>query len=351
MTASHENHWPGLGCTHPFWAYSPDPAVFEARRAVAQLSRSRLLANDVADINSRTVLDYIAAAHSLAASLNEVLQDLASQARVENYTWKQIGEAAGGVGLTAAEKRFGLAGRPHGQPGPQPRSAAEASAAAARLAAEAKPGERSAHLADLAAERLLGLTALQMIESQSPSDQEESVAERWAYVYRIIGTSTKQLLQVETEIAAHGLTQDLLVTWSKIQRNVFTIMEKLICDPAAWRQFASWGQRAVDIEPGFLHDPITYSQLFLYCFLQVNWAIEASMTQLRSLDEPVQAGAGETIQLNQERIIRALDYFNKARLAFYSAIQLNMRTDVRSALIPPILPFWDALEEDGSFEP
>ncbi|WP_431930286.1 hypothetical protein [Micromonospora sp. RP3T] len=108
MDEGRRNRWPGVSCESDAWPFSPDIAVFEARRAVGQLARTLgdgLDPPGLDRLDVDPVLRYIYAVDVLEATLARVREDLVAEARARGVAWAKIGCALG-VGDTAAQKRF-----------------------------------------------------------------------------------------------------------------------------------------------------------------------------------------------------------------------------------------------------
>ncbi|MFG1801312.1 hypothetical protein ACGFI4_14225 [Micromonospora carbonacea] len=100
--------WRGTPCTSDAWPFSPDIAVFEARRAIGQLVRTygdgvNPPGLDPSDVDP--VLRYIRAARDLEEVMRAVRQDLVAEARARGLTWEMIGRSEG-TGRRAAQKAY-----------------------------------------------------------------------------------------------------------------------------------------------------------------------------------------------------------------------------------------------------
>lgn len=101
--------WRGTLCTSDAWPFSADPAVFEARRAIGQLVRTRgseVTPPGMEASDRDPVLRYIRAARDLEAIMSVVQKDLLAEARARGLTWAAIGRAMG-VGRTGAQNAGG----------------------------------------------------------------------------------------------------------------------------------------------------------------------------------------------------------------------------------------------------
>ena len=100
--------WRGTPCTSDAWPYSPDVALFEARRAIGQLVRTfgdGVNPSGLEPAEVDPVLSYIRAAHELEAIMHAVQKDLVAEARVRGLTWEVIGHSLG-IRRAAAHRRF-----------------------------------------------------------------------------------------------------------------------------------------------------------------------------------------------------------------------------------------------------
>ncbi|MFY1652790.1 hypothetical protein ACN27J_18105 [Solwaraspora sp. WMMB762] len=99
--------WRGTPCTSDAWPFSPDIAVFEARRAIGQLVRTLGEANpsglESSDVDP--VLRYIRAARDLEKIMGAIRKDLVAEARARGLTWEMIGRSEG-TGRRAAHNAY-----------------------------------------------------------------------------------------------------------------------------------------------------------------------------------------------------------------------------------------------------
>jgi hypothetical protein len=101
--------WRGTPCTSDAWPFSPDIAVFEARRAIGQLVRTfgegvNPPGLEPSDVDP--VLRYIRAARDLETIMGTVRKDLVAEARARGLTLDMIGRALG-VGRQAIHNGYG----------------------------------------------------------------------------------------------------------------------------------------------------------------------------------------------------------------------------------------------------
>ncbi|KUL29722.1 hypothetical protein ADL15_26820 [Actinoplanes awajinensis subsp. mycoplanecinus] len=92
------------------WPHTVGGARFEARRAVANLThglRRSSPASFSGEPTADEVLVFLEAAHNFEKAVNDMLREIATEARRRGATWAEIGERVGGRGKTAAQKRFG----------------------------------------------------------------------------------------------------------------------------------------------------------------------------------------------------------------------------------------------------
>src|SRR6185437_8178226 len=98
--------WRATPCTSDAWPFSPDAAVFEARRAIGQLVRTFDEGANPPGLEPSDVdpaLRYIRAARDLQTIMGVVRHDLVAEARARGVTWEMIGRSEG-TGRRAAQK-------------------------------------------------------------------------------------------------------------------------------------------------------------------------------------------------------------------------------------------------------
>jgi hypothetical protein len=88
-----------VSCTSPRWIFAMDPAVFEVRRAIANLVR-KLESGARGDENPETseVLPYVAAADQIAKAANQVLHDVVAEALDRGAKTREVGHQLGEQG-------------------------------------------------------------------------------------------------------------------------------------------------------------------------------------------------------------------------------------------------------------
>jgi hypothetical protein len=95
-----------ISCTSYFWIYTPDPADFEARRAISHLARAKTEAViEHSSGEASDMLPYLEASNTLQSATARITRTLVGEARRRGVSWADIGKQFG-VGATAAQKRF-----------------------------------------------------------------------------------------------------------------------------------------------------------------------------------------------------------------------------------------------------
>lgn len=95
-----------VSCTSPRWIYAMDPAVFEVRRAIANLVR-KFESGARGDENPETseVLPYVAVADRIAKAADQVLHDVVAEALERGAKTREVGDQLG-VSRAAVTNRF-----------------------------------------------------------------------------------------------------------------------------------------------------------------------------------------------------------------------------------------------------
>jgi hypothetical protein len=227
------SHWKGTPCTSDAWPYSPDIAVFEARRAIGQLVRTfgdGLSTTGKMASDAAPVLGYIRAAHDLESIMGAVREDLVAEARARGLAWEMIGRALG-VGKTAAHNRFG-AGLPDERL-EQLKVEAMVSWMARQAAKPHHPPEEVAH--DLA-----GATPLERIE----------------YMVR---HALQTLSEVDELLAsAESDPENALGVLKTACRRIERVLQTVAVDHAMWDAMASWSGRPDTLDQTNYYAPTTY---------------------------------------------------------------------------------------------
>src|SRR5690349_6574973 len=107
-TEPQDRKWPGTPSTSWSWLYTSEPAVFEARRAIGNLTGGlRYVINIEArpDLATQHKLSFVSAAQRLQQATETVLTDLVAEAVAQGATWEEIGQTLG-VTRQAAHRRF-----------------------------------------------------------------------------------------------------------------------------------------------------------------------------------------------------------------------------------------------------
>jgi len=106
--------WKGISCTSYFWPFTERKALFEARRAIANMTHglryavrgeSHFLA-EADEVSVDSVLMFVSAANDVQKAANVALQETVAEAKARGATWRHVGDALG-IQRTAAQKRFG----------------------------------------------------------------------------------------------------------------------------------------------------------------------------------------------------------------------------------------------------
>jgi len=227
------SRWKGTPCTSDAWPYSPDIAVFEARRAVGQLVRT--FGDGVNPLGPEAsgadpVLRYIRAVHDLEAIMGVVREDLVAEARARGLTWEMIGRALG-VGKKAAHNRFG-AGLPDERL-EQLKVEAMVSWMAGQAARPHQPPEDVAN--DLA-----GATPLERIEYLA------------RHALRTVPEVDKLLASAESD------PENALGLLKNACRRIERVLKAVAVDHAMWDAMAGWSGRPGTVDQANYYAPTTY---------------------------------------------------------------------------------------------
>lgn len=229
------DHWRGTPCTSDAWPYSPDIAVFEARRAIGQLVRTfgdgvNPLGPEASDVDP--VLRYIRAAHDLETIMGVVRGDLVAEARARGLAWEMIGRALG-VGRTAAHNRFG----------------------------SGLPDER---LEQLKVEAMVSWTARQAARPhQLPEDVAKDLADaspldRLEYLAR---NALRTVAEVDQLLAsAESDPENALGVLRNACRRIERVLKAVAVDHAMWDAMAGWYGRPGTVDQANYYAPTTYLQ-------------------------------------------------------------------------------------------
>jgi hypothetical protein len=227
------SQWKGTPCTSDAWPYSPDIAVFEARRAIGQLVRTfgdGLSPTGTMASDADQVLGYIRAAHELESIMGAVREDLVAEARARGSAWETIGRALG-VGKTAAHNRFGAG----------------------------LPDER---LEQLKVEAMISWMARQ---AAKPHDPPEEVANDLAGATPLerIEYLVRHALQTVPEIdellaMAESDSENALRVLKAACRRIERVLTTVAVDHAMWNAMAGWTGRPGTSDQVNYYAPTTY---------------------------------------------------------------------------------------------
>ena len=225
--------WRATLCASDAWPFSPDVAVFEARRAIGQLVRT--LGEGVnppglepSDVDP--VLRYIRAARDLETTMGIVRHDLVAEARARGLTWEMIGRSEG-TGRRAAQKAH-------------------------------KAGLSDERLNQLRNEAFVSWMARQAVKSHQPPEEVANdldgatPLERLAYLAR-------QALQALTEIdellaSAESDPENALDILERPCRRIGRTMKAVALDHAMWEAMADWSGQPGTVDRVNYHAPATY---------------------------------------------------------------------------------------------
>ncbi|MET9525872.1 hypothetical protein [Streptomyces coeruleorubidus] len=337
MTDSWVPLWPGIPCTFDIWPLSADSHVFEARRAIGQLARDRPKGEGSEATNIRlepaNVLDYISAAQILKQTIDDVMPDLVAQARAEGRTWAEIGSALGGVGKTAAQKRFkevalSLELEPLPPLTTDDQSLIEhTDAVAHRLQTADDPW--TFHLASLAAERIWahGIQGIALAEVNNfvAEGAEETLDSRIKYLHnRVTGALAhvnKFLVAVdEHEYASAEMLAEVLYKVHGAIDNA----DDLILDHQAWSALVAWIRKRPRAEEGLFDDPVAYCRQVFFAILMAGWYLRLAKDNACS-----DTADGDRIRL----------FFERVRRYLMAALTYMLRDDVLTIFYPDHLPY------------
>lgn len=255
-------------CETDAWPYSADPVMFEARRAVGQLTRT---VTSLIKPPGPAVLSYIAAAHMISTALSEeVLPELVAEARARGVGWTEIGKTLG-VGDTAAQKRFG--GK---KPDADRTDLAREEAQVVRLTNE------------LLTEDLHGVDDALKAEIMEELDGT-TPEERMRYAFGVIRGAYVSFKQAEDhlELPPHERDHDQFVgLLTSAHNRIMLVANTLLVDPALWRAIPEWEEPPGSPDAAHYHAPTTYlfyalRQLMLAC----NYTMRAVGTPGLDFDE------------------------------------------------------------------
>ncbi|MFD5467058.1 hypothetical protein ACFWIQ_30170 [Kitasatospora sp. NPDC127059] len=99
--------WNGVSCTSWLWVHAANPAQFEIRRAIGNLTggmRTAALHDECP--RPKDILRVVRAAHEAQAAAADALNMAVAEAASAGISWREIGKQLG-IGKTGAQKRFG----------------------------------------------------------------------------------------------------------------------------------------------------------------------------------------------------------------------------------------------------
>ncbi len=283
------NHWKATPCTSDAWPYSPDIAVFEARRAIGQLVRTFgdvLNPPGLEPSEVDPVLRYIRAAHDLEAIMGVVREDLVAEARAHGLTWETIGSAMGST-KNAAHNRFG-AGLPQ------------------------------ARLEQLKVEAMVSWMARQAVKPHQPPEEVANdlagttPLERIEYLAR---HALRTIPEIDELLAsAESDPENALGDLKNACRRNERVLTVVAVDHAMWDAMAGWTGRPETADQANYHAPITYQ---LHAMRLLIFAL------LHAPDE-------ESTDIDQFRVFLA-----KVKRVYATVLLIFERPDVGSAVPSP----------------
>jgi hypothetical protein len=280
------------------------------------------------------VLDYISAAQGIRAAVDTVVQDLVVQARAEGRTWAEVGAALGGVGRTAAHKRFSEAESALSQAESLPPFdespelfAAHVHAVAQLLQTASTP--EALHLASVAAERIWvyvvnGVTVMDA-GGFSAAGAGEPLDTRIKYLHnRVTGTLDHVNRFIEAVDAEEYISGDKLLKILLKAKGALENAEDLIYDHHAWGELVAWFRKRPRAEEELFDDPVAYCRQVFFLILIAGWYLQLAGDHACS-----GAPDGDRIRL----------FFERVRRYLMTALTLMLRDDVLATFYPDHLAY------------
>jgi hypothetical protein len=221
-------------CESDAWPFAGDIALFEARRAIGQLTRSFYALYLLADQRPSVPALYLGSAKVVSETLNDVTADLVAEARARGASWAEIGKALE-VGATAAQKRFGK--------GISPRRLEDRKfeAFAVRHASEASAGPYAGPK-----------ELLEELEGTTPADRLRYAVELFVGIDSLLAAAERELKK-----ASPNGDELIRLMWT-VKDKVIRVIETVISDPAQWQAVPTWSGRAVNPDAANYHCPTAY---------------------------------------------------------------------------------------------
>ena len=226
-------NWKGTPCTSDAWPFSPDIAVFEARRAIGQLVRTFGDGVNPPGLEPSDVdptLRFIRAARDLEAIMGTVRDDLVAEARARGVTWEMIGRILG-TKRKAPFERYGK-------------------------------GLSDERLEQLKNEAFVSWMARQAVQPHQPPEEVANdldgatPLERLAYLAR-------QALQTLTDVdellaSSESDPENALDVLERPCRRIERAMKAVAVDHVLWEAMAGWSGQPGTVDRVNYHAPTTY---------------------------------------------------------------------------------------------